>query len=79
MKITDKMFAHVSANPVTWLLLGLFLFAEYSNYQKGVKLDQVCDVFPMPAAIHVHPRTDQERAEAICDERRNPTDNDISD
>jgi hypothetical protein len=57
-------------NPVAWFLLALLLLAEYWNYEKGVELDAVCEAVPFADVLPYKPKTDLERAQLICDERR---------
>ena len=31
-------------NPVAWIFLALFVFAEYLNFQKGEDIDKLCEL-----------------------------------
>jgi hypothetical protein len=61
---------HAIRNPLVWLLLALFVIAEYNNYQRGKELSAVCDVLPYADALPARPRTDLEKAQAICENRQ---------
>ena len=54
------------ANPLTWVLWGALLLAEYGNWHLGRTLDRVCELtgdHPMAVA---NPKTDREELDNIC-------------
>ncbi|MGA7386483.1 MAG: hypothetical protein WBW99_00945 [Pseudolabrys sp.] len=57
-------------NPIALIFFVLFLMAEYWNYEKGTQLDTVCEAIPEPIVLHLNPKNAQEKAELICDPRR---------
>ena len=68
MRMQNKFWA----NPLAWIGLVLFLFAEYHLYQRGGQLTLVCRHFyssPLVPIIKANPKTDRERAEQICIDR----------
>jgi hypothetical protein len=56
--------------PSTRPELALFLLAEYWNYEKDVQLDTVCEAIPFADLLPFNPKTDLEKAQVICDARR---------
>jgi hypothetical protein len=71
MKLADRLWSYFFLNPAAWFLLALFLLAEYWNYEKGVQLDTVCEAIPFADLLPFNPKTDIEKAQVICDARRN--------
>jgi hypothetical protein len=41
---TADDLGNVVWSPMTWILLGLFALAEFSNWRMGVELAQVCEL-----------------------------------
>jgi hypothetical protein len=44
VKISQRIFDAVTANPTAWFLLALTLLAEYWNYQRGMEVEILCSV-----------------------------------
>ena len=44
MNFIDKIREGFFRNPIAWVLLGMFLIAEYGNYQRGRDLTRVCEL-----------------------------------
>ena len=59
----------VLANPFVWFFFALFLFVEYSNYQKGVLIDRMCELTARHEAGFSHPKTAAEELDIICVDR----------
>jgi hypothetical protein len=70
----ERIANSFARNPLAWLLLALFLLAEYWNYQRGEELETVCEAVPYADLLPYQPKTDLEKAQVICDDRRNPPD-----
>jgi hypothetical protein len=71
-----RVRASVVENPYAWLLLALFLFAEYSNYKKGVMIDRVCELTGPHDVATSHPKNDREELDNICISRQLDADSD---
>ena len=69
------MLAHF-LNPVAWVCLAFFVMAEYQSYKTGAKLVTVCEAImvPAPDVLPHNPMTALERAQVICEDRRDFTD-----
>lgn len=70
--LTDRAIAIFEKNPLAWLGLAAFLFAEYNLYQRGSELTQVCllvsnyvDFDTVPS----RPETESDKAAKICRDR----------
>jgi hypothetical protein len=61
-------------NPLPWVFFVLFLVAEYWNYEHSKQLDTVCEAVPYADLLPYNPKTDLEKAQVICDDRRNLSD-----
>jgi hypothetical protein len=70
MKLTNRFWDSVVRNPAAWFLFALFLLVEYWNYQKGTQLDTVCEAVPHANVLPSIPKTPLQKAQAICDARR---------
>lgn len=73
-RVRDAISERFLRNPVAWFLLALFIVAEYWNYEHLKQLDTVCDAIEIPDVLPDYPRTDLEKAQAICEERQEPPD-----
>lgn len=63
---TAKIREAVIENPYAWLLLGLFLLAEYNNYKKGLLIDRMCELSgPHDVAVY-SPKSDSQELDNIC-------------
>ena len=59
-----------TANPLAWLGLAAFLFAEYSLYRTGEKLTSACEyILPETYIVKAKPQTLEEEIIAMCDNR----------
>jgi len=76
MKIMDRFWSYYFLNPVAWVFLAFFVMAEYQSYITGVKLNTVCEAVMVPVPdVHLHnPMTVLEKAQVICEDRRDTTD-----
>ena len=74
MKPADRLWNYFFPNPIAWLLLALFLLAEYWNYEKDVKLDTVCEAIPYADLLPYNPKTNLEKAQVICEDRQESPD-----
>jgi hypothetical protein len=63
---TTKLRESIIENPFAWILAGLFLFAEYSNYKKGMDIQRVCELTGPHDVASNHPRNDKEELDSIC-------------
>ncbi|PAY03368.1 hypothetical protein CK489_39625 [Bradyrhizobium sp. UFLA03-84] len=61
-------------HPLTWCLFALFLFVEYSNYQKGVTITRLCELTGNHEAGWAHPVTDKQELDTICVDHRGTDD-----
>jgi hypothetical protein len=57
-------------NPLAWFFFVLFVVAEYWNYEHSDELDTVCQAVPYADLLPYNPKTDLEKAQVICDGRR---------
>ena len=64
----ERLQASLERNPVAWLALALFLFAEYNLYQRGHQLTVVCEYVASLGMLAVDP-VKSERALRICSDR----------
>lgn len=74
MRVSEKISEAFFRNPLAWLLFALFRLAEYWNYEKGVQLDTVCEAVPYADFLRTNPKTDLEKAQVICEDRRETPD-----
>ena len=68
----SNLMARIEANPMLWILLALFVFAEYNLYKRGSELTLVCQQLyriPDDLVFLSKPRNDRQRAERICIDR----------
>ena len=65
-KWISKIREWVLENPFAWLLLGLFLIAEYNNYQKGLEIQHICELTGPHDIAAGNPRNDKEKLDNIC-------------
>ena len=61
-------------NPVAWIFLALFVFAEYWNFQKGEDIDKLCELTGPHNATVGDLLTDRDRLDAICVAHEDDTD-----
>jgi hypothetical protein len=61
-------------NPLAWVFFVLFLVAEYWNYEHIKQLDTVCEAVPYADLLPYDPKTDLEKAQVICEDRRDSSD-----
>ena len=40
----ERLRTSFSANPMAWIFFGLFLFVEWSNYEKGRDIRRLCEL-----------------------------------
>jgi hypothetical protein len=73
-RVGDAISEWFLRNPLAWFLLALLVVAEYWNYEHLKQLDAVCEAVPYADLLPYNPKTDLEKAQVICDERRNPPD-----
>jgi hypothetical protein len=74
MKFVDRLCDRILLNPAAWFLFALFILAEYWNYEKGAKLDTVCEAITIPDVLPSNPETALEKAQVICDDHRDVSD-----
>jgi len=74
----SNLMSRIEANPMLWILLALFISAEYNLYKRGSELTLVCEqLYEMPVDLVFvpKPRNDRQRAERICIDRlQDPSD-----
>jgi hypothetical protein len=74
MKRIRDWISGLLQNPLAWIFFILFLMAEYWNYERGAQLDTVCEAIPFADILPFNPKTDLEKAQVICDDRRDVPD-----
>jgi hypothetical protein len=62
-------------NPVAWFLLALLVAASYWNFEHLKELDAVCEAIEIPPLLPYEPKTDLEKAQAICADRQDAVNN----
>lgn len=66
MHIWTQFRASVLENLVVWILLVMLAIALYGNYQRGKKLDRVCELLGAHSASSVQPQGTREEIDTIC-------------
>jgi hypothetical protein len=66
---------NLAKNPAVWILLGLFLIAEYGNWQRGAELTRLCDLLGNPDGLARHQTAAYREIVKICQSRQ-PDDGD---
>ena len=78
MRVMERIWQAITANPLAWLALAAFLVAEYGVYKRVRELTQVCHfvstVLDM-TTIKLRPTTDADKAASICYRRLSDPDN----
>lgn len=70
-RVIDRIKELIAANPLAWLGLAAFLFAEYQLYQRGGELTEACEYVTVlaEALLEKGERLPDGRAARICARR----------
>jgi hypothetical protein len=66
MKIRERLWEGLFANPFAWLLFAAFLIAAYGNWHLAKQLDRVCELWGEHDVVVDNPTTDREELDNIC-------------
>ena len=64
-----RLESSLADHPFAWVLLGLFIIAEYHNYQKGVTITRICELTGDHDTSYVRARTARQELDMICTNR----------
>lgn len=64
--LVERFKESVLRNPFAWVLFGMFVIAEYGNWQRGVELSRVCDLLGEHDVSVSNPRTARQEIDNIC-------------
>jgi hypothetical protein len=68
-RLQDRIRDAIFANPLAVVFFALAVIAEYSNYQRGREITQLCELLSYPDVMAANPKTGLGKLVNFCSER----------